>query len=277
MRRGLIEGLRRRILLNEARKIPGERLIVSIDADEMLSANWSVSPEWELMLNAERGTSFRFDWLELLPGLRKAATFHKLVAFKDNGAEYIGAVKHESPIPETGGETIHLGDIKLLHYILIEPERMFSKHRWNKCFEVVELGKRPWPMCIMYQDREIKHYGSPIISVRDEWVNGYEWLEEYRLKKEDMGKCYWYDEQVLDYLDKYGINKFRKLNIWDVDWNQKAQLLGRAGKYSDPRSIVEIWVHKFIEKHREDLKMRRGLKWKVVCKFGETVLRSMGW
>ena len=229
------------------------------------------------MLNAQPGTRFRFDWLEILPNLRKAAFFEKLIAFKDDGTEYIGTMKHEPTIPITTGEIVHLKEIKLLHYILIEPQRMFSKHRWNKCLEIAELGKRPWPMCIMYQDREIKHYDAPIVPMRVEWVHGYEWLEEFRAVKNDSDKCYWYDEQVLDYFDKYGINKFRKLNIWDVDWNKRAQLLGRAGNYNDPRSMFEIWMHKFIEKHREELKMRQGFMWKAVCKFGETVLRSMGW
>ncbi len=274
---GIDRGLRRKILLEEARRIPGERLIFSIDADEMLSANSLASREWELMLNAQPGTRFRLDWLEVLPGLHKAALSQKLIAFKDDGTPYVGTTKHEPPIPATSGEIVHLREIKLLHYILIEPERMFSKHRWNKCFEIVELGKRPWSMCIMYQDRKIKHYDSPIISVRDEWVNGYEWLEEYRGNRDPISKSYWYDEQVLDYFDKYGIDRFRKLNIWDVDWNQKAQLLGRGGNYGDPRSVAEIWMHKFIERHREELKMKRRFKWKAIDKIAKTVLRLVGW
>jgi hypothetical protein len=248
-------GLRRKILLDEARKIPGKRLIFSLDADEMISANWSTSPEWALMLNGQPGTRFQFYWLEIMPGLREAAIFHKLVAFMDDGTEYIGTLKHEPLIPATNGEIINLHDIQLLHYDLVEPERMFSKHRWNKCIEIIEYGKRPWPMCIMYQDTKIKNYDAPIISVKKEWLKGYEWLEEYRLGHEHMGKCYWYDQEVLDYFDKYGTSKFRKLNIWDIDWNKKAHLLGRMGNYDDPRSRYEKWVHRF--KKIRSLKMKQ--------------------
>lgn len=83
-------------------------------------------------------------------------------------------------------------------------------------------------------------------------------------------------EQVLDYFDRYGVDKFRKLNIWQVDWSKKAQLLGRSGNYSDPRSLFEKWVHRFIEANRENVKMNQGRKWRAVRRFGETVLKSMG-
>lgn len=270
-------GVRRKMLLDEARKIPGKRLIFSIDADEMISANWSTSPEWAMMLNAKGGTRFQFDWLEILPGIQEAAVFSKVVAFMDDGSEYIGAVKHEPLIPVTNGDILHLKDIKLLHYILIEPTRMFSKHRWNKCFEIVELGKRPWPMCVMYQDIEIKTYDAPRIPIKAEWLDGYGWLDEYRSGPDRSDQVYWYDNEVLDYFDTFGIRKFRKLNIWDVDWSEKARQLGRNGMYPDPRSAVEKWIHKFIERHREELKLKKTLKWKLINKFGATVLRLYGW
>ena len=270
-------GLRRKILLDEARKIPGKRLIFSIDADEMISANWADSPTWSLMLNAQPGTRFRFDWVEPFPGLRQADVYEQVAAFIDDGTEYIGTMKHEPRIPSSRGEIVHVADIKLLHYIFIEPERMFSKHRWNKCVEIIELGKRPWPMCIMYQDTKIKSYDAPIVSVKEEWLRGYEWLEEYRSGKDQIEKCYWYDEEVLNFFDKYGVGRFRKLNIWDVDWNKKAQLLGRNGNYNDPRSTYEVWVHKFIEQHREELKIKSNFKWKAVRLFGKTALRALGW
>jgi glycosyltransferase involved in cell wall biosynthesis len=276
---GSDRGLRRKILLDEARTIPGRRLIFSIDADEMLSANWSEDPEWALMLNARPGTRFAFDWLEILPGLNDAALFQKVVAFVDDGTDYIGTGLrsiHEPPIPATKGELVHLNGIKLLHYILIDQERMFSKHRWVKCLESVEFGKRAWDMCVMYQDNQIKSYDAPLVPIRAEWLAGYRWLEEYRLEGLS-GRSYWYDEEVLNYFDKFGVNRFRKLNIWHVDWNRVADQLGRVGKYGDPRSWVEVWVHRFIEKHRENLKMKPTLKWKVVYKCGDRGLRLLGW
>jgi len=129
----------------------------------------------------------------------------------------------------------------------------------------------------MYQDHTIKQYDAPIVPVNAEWIEGYKWLDAYRSGNDNADKCYWYDEQVLDYFDRYGLDRFTKLNIWQVDWNRKAQLLGRRGNYSDPRSRFEKWVHRFIEENRENIKMNQGRTWRAVRLFGETVLRSMGW
>lgn len=269
--------LRRKMLFDEARAVPGKRLIFAIDADEMISANWTDSLEWNRMLEAEPGTSFNFDWVELLPGLKQCAIFGQQAAFIDDDKEYSSPSIHEQRIPPAGGEVVQLHDIKLLHYIDIDPKRMLSKHRWYKCVEYLEIGKRPWPICIMYQDTKIKSYDAPICSVEEAWIKGYTWLDDYKLTAKIPDQCYWYDEEVLNFFDTYGTRKFSKLNIWDVDWNQKAQLLSRKGNYSDPRSKPEVWIHKFIERHREELKLRQSFKWKAIRLFGKTVLRALGW
>src|SRR5262245_59664221 len=125
-------GVRRNRLIEEARLVPGKRLVFTLDADEMISANWACSAEWQLMLNSKPGTRFEFDWIEPFPGLRQADTFSQLAAFVDDGSEYsnLGTEIHESRIPNTNGALVKLYDIKLLHYIFIDPKRMFSKHQW---------------------------------------------------------------------------------------------------------------------------------------------------
>jgi hypothetical protein len=129
----------------------------------------------------------------------------------------------------------------------------------------------------MYQDTRIKTYDAPVQSVDEKWLRGYDWLEKYRLDTKKQENCYWHDEEVLNYFDKYGTKRFGKLNIWDTDWNAKARLLGKDGNYSDPRSWYEVWLHKFIEKNREELKIKQNFKWKAIRLFGKTVLRAFGW
>jgi glycosyltransferase involved in cell wall biosynthesis len=272
------EGVRRKAVIDEARKVPGDRLILALDADEMISANWAQSPEWQLMLHAPPGTSFYFDLIEPLPGLQEVTKYGTLAGFVDDGTEYqyTNVKIHNPRLPTTQGKTVKLTDIKLLHYIYLDPERMFSKHRWYKCVEYIEFGKRPWILCITYQDTKIKKYDAPVIRLEEEWTNGYEWLNDYREGVERPEKAYWYDAEVLKYFDCYGVGKFSKLNIWDVDWNRKAQLLGKTGNYYDPRTPSEIWVHKSVESHRETLKIKGGLS-KIIRVFGKTGLRVFGW
>ena len=74
------------------------------------------------------------------------------------------------------------------------------------------------------------------------------------------------------------VERFRKLNIWDVDWTQKAQLLGRKGRvYKDPRGVNDKLVHSFIERYREQLKLKKRLPFKLVDKLARTTLGRTGW
>ena len=108
-------------------------------------------------------------------------------------------------------------------------------------------------------------------------MNGFDWLDAYRSSKVVRRPYYWYDLEVFKFFDQYGVDKFRKLNIWDTDWQSKARVLGKQGNYQDPRMRLDKWIHRFIERHREELKMRTTLKWKLINKFGNTVLRVFGW
>ena len=142
----------------------------------------------------------------------------------------------------------------------------------------METAMRPWRVCITYQDTKINNYDAPIISVQKNWIDGFTWLDEYKSTGNGSDKRrYWWDEEILNFFDLYGTKKFRKLNIWDVDWNRKAQTLGKTGKYSDPRSLFEKWIHDYIERHRENLKLRKELKWRIIFRLGMLVLRPFGW
>lgn len=273
------EGLRRKLLWDEARKIPGKRLVFSIDADEMLSANWVDSPDWQYMLDAPPGTRFRFDWLEVRPGIEVAAVFDQVAALVDDGTEFqFGEVSIHTPrIPDTKSEIHDLKDIKLLHFIVIDPNRMLSKHRYLKSYEYLENGMRPWRACITYQDIKVKSYDAPIVPMRTEWIRGYTWLNRYKADAPMVVRSYWYDLEVLNYFDRFGVKKFRKLNIWDVDWQSIARHLGRTGNYRDPRTWLEKKIHRYIEANREELKINQSIKYRSIRLFGKTVLRALGW
>src|SRR5258708_7227286 len=63
------EGARQRMLIDAARGLEGsgKRVLIALDADEFLSANFRDSPEWPLIQAAEPGTVLYFDWVNILP------------------------------------------------------------------------------------------------------------------------------------------------------------------------------------------------------------------
>src|ERR1700751_208255 len=56
---------RQQLLIREARKIAGPKILMTLDADEFLTANFLTSPEWETILRSTVGTVIRFQRLEV--------------------------------------------------------------------------------------------------------------------------------------------------------------------------------------------------------------------
>src|SRR6185369_1704347 len=69
---GYDESHRQKLLLNRARKIPGRRILLGLDADEALSANHLTSSDWAKIAAAAPGTVLRFRWVNILPGFQQA-------------------------------------------------------------------------------------------------------------------------------------------------------------------------------------------------------------
>jgi len=142
------------------------------------------------------------------------------------------------------------------------------------------FGRCTYFLIIEIEDNEIKIQGLPVVPIDEKWLKGYTLLDDFRSKRENTEKAYWFDEEILNYFDRFGIGRFSKVNIWDIDWNKKARLLGRQGNFSDPRSGYEIWVHKFIEKHREDLffgQAKKNLLFWLYYMFFRLGSRVFGW
>jgi glycosyltransferase involved in cell wall biosynthesis len=247
------EGARQALLLETARGIPGRRLIVALDADEALSANVLGSAEWKAALEAPEGTVVRFDWVNLLPGLERCWIPPEPLAlgFVDDGRAHSGACIHSTrvPVPADAPE-LTMREVKALHYQHASPARMRSKQRWYQCWERIQNpGKRPIQLYRQY------HHMDAIPSawhrdVDPEWLRGYEDQGiDMRTAPEDEG--HWWDAQILDWMAEHGVEPFRRLDIWDVDWPAVARLTDRElprGLEGDPRSRFERAVHTWLER-----------------------------
>ena len=235
------------------RGIPGRRVIVALDADEALTADVLGSAEWTAALGADEGTVLRFDWVNLLPGLDRCWIPPEPLAlgFVDDGRDHDGERIHSTrvPAPPHAPECV-LRDVKALHYQHASPGRMRSKQRWYQCWERINHpDKRPIQLYRQYHQMD----GVPALWHRDvdeRWVGGYEERGiDMRTVPED--EVHWWDAEVLDWMIQYGVDPFRRLDIWDADWRKVARETGRElppDAVRDPRSRAERAVHAWLER-----------------------------
>lgn len=125
-----------KILLEEARRIPGRRLIIALDADEFITANFLTSPEWDAIQNIPVGTLVKFQWAVVLPDLLSywLWPWELPLGNMDDFSQHKGNPIHSPRIPlPNEALTISLREIKLMHYNRTDPERTLSIVRWYQC------------------------------------------------------------------------------------------------------------------------------------------------
>ena len=268
------EGARQRLLLDEARRIPGRRLIVALDADEALGANALDDPDWERLRHAPEGTVAWFDWVNVLPGFSECWIPRERVpfAFVDDGASHSGSTIHSTRIP-VGEDSpgIQLESVKVLHFQHVAWRRMKGKQRWYQCWEAVNNGgKRPIQIYRQYHRMDC-FPESELLPVDAAWLAGY---EERGISIRDLPDegDYW-DAEVVAWLAELGPERFRRLAIWDVDWQDVARRAGREvpeDRLRDPRDRVERAVHEWLRRTQPRAGSTR-------VRLGQRALAPLGW
>jgi len=248
------EGFRQRLLLAEARKIEGQRVILSLDADEIISGNYVDCCEWKSALAAPVGTVFGLRWANLAPGLSRywPAAFHQIVGFVDDGREHTGEIIHSVRVPLQPGQVLQkLNRVSLLHFQYADWNRMRSKHRWYQCWEKLNL---PGRSSLDIYRRYHHMYAIPkelMTAVLPEWFASYEreGLDVTSIREPQDGR-YWWDREVAEWLARHGPKRFRRLAIWDFDWRAASVVQSATGSktLNDPRNILDRILLRYLRK-----------------------------
>lgn len=243
---------RQKLLIEEARKISGPRLLITLDADEIFTPNVLTSPEWQTIMTSKRGTIFKFQLANIRPDLQNMwlASYFPW-GYMDDGSEHTSNDKiHSGRIPlPSGHDGITLNQIKVIHFQFTDWERMQSKHRWYQCYETIQFPKkRAIDIFRMYHHM----YAIPqnqIVPIPQEWINGYNQLG-IDITSVCNKAITWFDEKSIEMIGQYGGTKFKKLNIWDVDWKMKSNNFGKENRevLRDPRSKFDKLILKWLIK-----------------------------
>ena len=271
---------RQKLLIDEARKIAGKRLLIAMDCDEILSGDFTDSLEWRTVLSAPAGTAFGIQWAQLDSGLSwwwsLDPPYYLPWGFMDDGSPHQGHPIHSPRVPlPVERPFLTLNHLRLLHYQYVDPRRRRSKERWYMCWEQIHDPKaRPVMISRRYEDAKA-YSARPRHSIPGRW------LETYLQHQIDMTSVmtvgpedyYWWDYRVLDWIREYGAAFFSKLPIWDIDWLDVAKHAPAATDsvdLSDPRSLMEKNVHGWLQETHV-----RQQKFSV--RLGAFFLRAFGW
>lgn len=217
-------------LFMEARKTPGKRLLVSLDADEMFTPNFK-SQEWETILTASEGTRFVFEMFHIRPDFQTVfTTFEICCAFMDDGSQYDVGLIHVPRQPlRDDTPKIKLNDIAVLHFQFTNWERMERKQLWYQMFEHINNPSKS--MVKLYR---AYHWQKDLITTHTgrEYPFNPKWVEKYSqygvdITSVNIPATYHWDETIIEYINKYSIDYFKRIDLRDIDWMEKAK------KYKD--------------------------------------------
>ena len=244
---------RQKLLIEAARRIPGPKLLMALDADEFLTANFRKSVQWAMVQRAVAGTVINFQWACVLPDRKSYYIFPAEfpLGFMDDGAEHEGLAIHSPrlPVPE-GSPRISLREVKVMHFSTIDFERFKSKIRWYQCWE---FSKHRWDGRLVklyrFYHRDFCIPSHQVRPLPNEWIAGYgSSMHLLDVPKQDY---YRWDEEMLRLFARHGTKRFRKIALWDEDWELRYRRIHGSSpplNLSDPRSPIERWIHAWLQR-----------------------------
>ena len=225
-----------KILVAEARKIAGKKLLFFSDADEFPTSNYAEKLEWHQMITAPGGSVFGFQWINLYPGFEKCwiPEGHLPWAYMDNSIENQGIEMHNPHLRDnewTG--MIKLEQVKVLHYKYTNWLRMKSKNRYYQCLERIKYpAKNAVDIYRMYHQID-NIPNNKITTINQRWFKTYE-SHKIPVKQLIDEKTNWFDNDIMKLFEMHGHELFKREAIWNKRWKNP---------YTDPRSLVDRIVH----------------------------------
>jgi glycosyltransferase involved in cell wall biosynthesis len=215
------EGARQRLLIQSARNlVPGEKIILALDADEILAANALEAPGWKTMLAADPGTVLCFEKPDLYGTTATCIRYRQPwpMGYVDDGAEHQPKRIHSIRIPTPpSSPKLNIPDVKILHYALVRDGAQSSKRRLYCVVEHIHEVNPAWRRRLAYNAAMDWTRLGRLEYSRTEWFDGWERIG-IDMHTIPVATYYWQDYEVLRYFGKYGTRRFWVDDIWNFDW-----------------------------------------------------------
>ncbi|MCG9891883.1 MAG: glycosyltransferase family 2 protein [Thermosynechococcaceae cyanobacterium MS004] len=217
------EAKRQYLLIDAAReKVPGHKIILALDADEVMAANAIESEGWKAMLQAEPGTVLCFEKPDLFLSPYKAIRYTTPwpVGYVDDGVEHIPNLIHSIRVPVPSYASIlHVHDVKILHYGLTRKSAQESKMRFYSSIENIKNTRSLPNRWAFYSSSKDYTKAGKLSDSEPYWYSGWQDLG-INMTTIRLNNYYWYDYEVLKFFCHYGYKKFWFDDIWDFDWER---------------------------------------------------------
>jgi hypothetical protein len=237
------------LLIQEARKIHGPKILFHLDADELFTANLFRNRIWNRILHAPKGTEIRFSWACVTPDLKHYWEDNLSTrAYVDDGKKYQGSKFHSIRLPTNNAhKSISIRATKLFHFQFTDWQRMQSKHRWYQVFERIQYPQKSFVTLFRTYHHMYSIPQDQIKPIPNFWHNYYRVhsIDIFNIQKDTT---YWWDSDILQRIKFYGKKYFRTEDIWDIPWEKIAKREGYSNTsiFKDPRSIwmkiIHVWL-----------------------------------
>ncbi|MEO6259382.1 MAG: glycosyltransferase family 2 protein [Thermoanaerobaculia bacterium] len=238
------ETSRQQLLLSTARAlVPQHRILMALDADEILAANAPGSQGWQRLLAAAPGTIVLFEkpnlYLSPFNCERRPPDFPG--AFVDDGSPHRAQRIHSPRLPmPDGAPRLVLDDVKVLHYALVRPEAQKAKFRMYAALENVMRTKSLYWRRRYYWSGRVLQAAGPVEPTPREWFMNWESLGIDMTSVEDV-QPYWQDLATLDLLLQHGSRRFWLDDLWEKDWSRFQREQARPGKLiPSPQAVTTL-------------------------------------
>jgi hypothetical protein len=235
------EASRQQLLLAEARaRVPWPRLLLALDADEVVAADGVGSRGWRAMLAAAPGTVLWFEKPDVLPSFDRCVRYNATypLGYVDDGAAHAPRFIHSYRIPiRPHAPRLDVMDVKVLHYAYARPIAYRARQRMYAALEVVRRNAHLLRRRHSYAAGRDVTAGHRVEPVDPAWLAGWERLGiDLRFAPEEQYS--WHDFEVLRLFAAHGVRRFWLDDLWDIDWEAcRAQGLAK-GEPGMPRARV---------------------------------------
>ncbi len=238
------EASRQKLLIDRARQIEGDKILFGLDADEIFSANFTETNDWQKILNSKPGDVFWFKWAEICPDQKSywesEKTFYPWM-FHDDGLEPHGNYVRNMhsmriPYPIDEKQMFYVKDFRVLHLAYLNTNRVDAKRRFYKFVDWSLNNRSIIKLSRSYAQKKT----DPVYPLTTRLIDFDNKFNFGLFDNVDISsKKFWFDTYIVERLINYPKTQLNQLDIWEKDFIINYQL-------SDSRNLIIRAIHCYL-------------------------------